>query len=201
MPHTPFSRFSRAGRLAARTCRGVVAIALGAAGLALAAQPSHAQILARPTLRLSAGVIPPPDGDIRRNVGSPYPFGLAEISVPQVLGNNTYIGIGYGERRRGGNQLRTIPIMLTRLYAPENAITRVTGYPYGGAGIALYRLRGRTDEGDNTVAEEKTAYGFTTILGYQLPGAYFVEARYNAVTGSARGMSPGGLWVMVGLRL
>lgn len=182
---------------------GVLAPLLAACVTLGGAKDAHAQILSKPTFRLSAGGLPSPDGDVKRLVGSPYPLALAEISVPQLFGTNNYVGIGYGERRRDGNLFRVIPITLTHLYTPESAITRVTGYPYGGAGVALYLLRGRSggQAGQNTQSDEQVAYGFTTIIGYQLPNAFFLEARYNAVTGSARSMSPGGLWLMAGFRL
>lgn len=173
-------------------------------GIALTcARASQAQLLARPSVRITLGAIPSPDGDIRRHVGSPFPLGIAEISIPQLFGAGNYLGIGYGERRRDGNSLRVIPITLTRLYTPNLVTNRITGYPYGGAGFALYLLRGRTNggAGESDETDENTAYGFTTIVGYQLPNAVFVEARYNAVTGSARGMNPGGLWLMAGLKL
>jgi hypothetical protein len=174
--------------------------ALAGITLLLAASvPAHAQQSPIP-VRLKLGVLNVQDRGTRRHVGSTLFGGEAEVTLPSMAAGQTSIGIGYYERRDNGNSFRVIPITVTRLFSPPNPASSLTGNLYFGAGAGVYYLRkGGTD------ADDETTLGGFGVVGYQFPKPILffdsVEAKYHATLGSANGVRPNGISIMLGRRL
>ena len=171
---------------------------VGGAGLLLVTpQAARAQAGIIP-LRLKIGVLTPQDRTARDRVGTPLFLGEADLRIPSAgTGAQTYVSIGYQERRAHGNDLRIVPLTVSRLYSPSNPAGAITGNLYYGLGTGIYLMRGRA--GGST--KDVTAPGGFAVVGYQTPSTFFVEAKYQLVTSKVNGMRPNGILFMVGKHL
>ncbi len=171
----------------------VPAIAICGAAL-LPARTAHAQGTGLLPVRAKIGALLPSDGTTKDRAGDIIPTAELDLRIPRLFagGNGgTYVSIGYQDR--GG--LRTIPVTLSRTFAPINPLKAATGNPYFGLGLGAYFLQG--DDGVGA-SESKTTFGGFAQAGYQFPNPYFIEAKYQLTASKADGLSPNGLLLFVG---
>lgn len=170
-----------------------VAAAIVVAAL-VPARAAHAQGTGLLPVRVKIGALLPTDSNTKDQAGDIIPAAELDLRIPRLFagGNGgTYASIGYQDR--GG--LRTIPITISRTFAPINPLKAATGNPYFGLGIGAYFLQG--DDGIGS-SESKTTVGGFAQAGYQFPNPYFIEAKYQLVAQKADGLSANGLLLFVG---
>ena len=169
--------------------------AVAAIGLALLpARAAHAQGTGVLPLRVKIGALLPTQSDTKDRAGDIIPAAELDLRIPRLFSGGkggTYLSVGYQDR--GG--LRTIPVTLSRTFAPINPLKAATGNPYFGLGLGAYFLNG--DDGFGS-SQSKTTLGGFAQAGYQFPNPYFIEAKYQLVAGKADGLSPNGLMLFVG---
>lgn len=171
----------------------IPAVAICGAAL-IPARAAKAQGTGLLPLRIKIGALLPTESRTKNRTGSVIPAAELDLRIPRLFaggGGGTYASIGYQDR--GG--LRTIPLTLSRTFAPKNPLKVVTGNPYFGLGAGVYFLQGNDKIGRS---ESKTTFGGFAQVGYQFPNPYFIEAKYQLVSGKADGLSPNGLLLFVG---
>lgn len=104
----------------------------------------------------------------------------------KLSGGNSFLTIGYSEKRQSGRYLRSIPITLTNLGQGP--------LPFGGlyttSGIGAYLL--------STNGASRTQFGGFFGMGLRLGGGLFAEAKYHQVNGDINGLNPNGLAILIG---
>ena len=171
--------------------------AVAAIGLALIpASAAHAQGTGILPVRVKIGALLPTQSDTKDRAGDIIPAAELDLRIPKLFAGGkggTYLSVGYQDR--GG--LRTIPVTLSRTFAPINPLKAATGNPYFGLGVGAYFLNGDNGIGNS---ESKTTLGGFAQAGYQFPNPYFIEAKYQLTASKADGLSPNGLMLFVGRR-
>ena len=169
--------------------------AVAALGAAMICAPAaHAQGTGILPVRIKIGALLPTQSQTRDRAGSVIPAAELDLRIPKLFSGGkggTYASIGYQDR--GG--LRTIPLTISRTFAPINPLKAATGNPYFGLGIGAYFLNGDNGNGSS---QSKTTFGGFAQAGYQFPNPYFIEAKYQLVASKADGLSPNGLMLFVG---
>ena len=169
--------------------------AVAALGAALISTPAaHAQGTGILPLRVKIGAVLPTQSETKDRAGSIIPAAELDLRIPKLFSGGkggTYASIGYQDR----SGLRTIPLTISRTFAPINPLKAATGNPYFGLGIGAYFLNGDNGIGSS---QSKTTFGGFAQAGYQFPNPYFIEAKYQLVAGKADGLSPNGLMLFVG---
>ncbi len=171
------------------------AIAVVGAAL-LPARAARAQGTGILPVRVKIGALLPTQSQTKDRAGDIMPAAELDLRIPRLFSGGkggTYASIGYQDR--GG--LRTVPLTLSRTFAPINPLKAATGNPYFGVGLGAYFLQG--DDGFGS-SQSKTTFGGFAQAGYQFPNPYFIEAKYQLVAGKADGLSPNGLLLFVGRR-
>ena len=171
----------------------IPAVAVCGAAL-IPARAAHAQGVGLLPLRVKIGAVLPTQSETKDRAGDIIPAAELDVRIPKLFSGGkggTYASIGYQDR--GG--LRTIPLTLSRTFAPINPLKAATGNPYFGLGIGAYFLNGDNGIG---ASKSKTTFGGFAQAGYQFPNPYFIEAKYQLVAGKADGLSPNGLVLFVG---
>ena len=169
----------------------IPAIAIVGAAL-LPARAAHAQDTGLLPVRVKIGALLPTDSTTKDEAGDIIPAGEVDVRIPRFLGGS-FVSLGYQDR--GG--LRTVPLTISRTFAPKNPVKPVTGNAYFGLGLGAYFLKG--DDGIGS-SESKTTVGGFAQAGYQFPNPYFIEAKYQLVAEKADGLSANGLMLFVGRR-
>ena len=171
----------------------VPAVALCAAAL-MPARAAHAQGTGILPVRVKIGAALPTQSEAKDRAGDIIPAAELDLRIPKLFSGGkggTYASIGYQDR--GG--LRTIPLTLSRTFAPINPLKAATGNPYFGVGLGAYFLQGDNGIGSS---QSKTTFGGFVQAGYQFPNPYFIEAKYQLTASKADGLSPNGLLLFVG---
>ena len=139
----------------------------GALGVLSAPRAARAQAQLLP-VRLKVGLLQPSDGGAKNIAGSPLYTGEVEVVLPSFLGpaGSSILTAGYQDRSTHGNELRVIPLTISKTSDVPNPVSLVTGKVYYGGGIGAYILHAEKDGG----SEDKTTFGGFGVVGYQLPG-------------------------------
>lgn len=158
------------------------------------ASAAKAQTTSLLPVRVKIGIAKLQNSGTRDAVGDYLYMAEADLFIPSTSGGGrSMISAGYQERSDKGNRLRVIPLTLSKISSLTNPAAAVTGNLYYGLGAGLYLLHGTT----NGSTESKTRPGGFAVAGYQF-NSWFVEAKYQIVSGKAAGMSPNGVLFALG---
>jgi hypothetical protein len=160
------------------------------------APAAHAQLL---PLRLKIGIVNLTDAAAKNIAGTPAYTGEADFVLPSLgSGGSTILTAGIQERRSNGNELRIVPLTISRTSNLPNPAAVVTGNFYYGAGVGAYVMQAKVAG----FSKDKTNFGGFGVVGYQFPlVGIFAEAKYQLVSGSVLGAHGSGVLLMIGKRL
>ncbi|MGC4046885.1 MAG: hypothetical protein QM758_24075 [Armatimonas sp.] len=156
----------------------------GIVALTLTPLAAQAQGTGPLLIRAKLGQLQVTDSDTKTAVGSGH-FG-AEVDFGSKLGGgNSFLSVGYFEKRQNGRYLRTIPITITNIGQGPLPFTGL----YTTSGIGGYIL--------STNGSSRTQFGGFFGVGMRF-GGMFAEAKYHQVNGGVNGLSPNGLAILIG---
>jgi hypothetical protein len=158
---------------------------LGIVALTLTPLAAQAQGSGPLLIRAKLGQLQISDASTKNLVGSNH-TGLELDIGSKVSGGNSFLTVGYFEKRQNGRFLRSIPITLTNLGQGPLPFTGL----YTTSGIGAYLL--------STNGASRTQFGGFFGVGLRLGGGLFAEAKYTQINGDINGLNPNGLAMFIG---
>jgi hypothetical protein len=158
---------------------------VGAALLALSSLTARAQGSGPLLIRAKLGQLQISDTSTKNVVGSNH-TGFEVDFGSKASGGNSFLTVGYFEKRQNGRYLRSIPITITNL--GQGPIPFAGLYTTSGIGAYLLATNGAS----------KTQFGGFYGVGIRLGGGLFAEAKYHQINGDISGLNPNGLGILIG---